>query len=920
MITGARASRRNGGYAGSPLWRTFVTAVVFVAALVAGAGTASADVMFSDGFESGDFSAWTLVKTGGDGSAVVQSSIVKTGSYAARLSESSTSGSKAYVRKTFTTAQQDLTASGDFQVQQQGASGGNVPFFRFLTSGGTRIISLYRQNVNGKIQVNYGSANFATSATLALNTWANLQLHVVTAGATSTVEVLKDGTLIYRTTGAGLGTAGVSTVQIGNDTAAQASTVVADTINVQNGGSLSPPSNTALPAIAGEPEQGQVLSASTGSWSGTQPIGYAYQWQRCDPSGANCTPVGSASSTYTLAPADVGSTIVVAVTASNSAGSATTSSVPTTVVAASPPVNTGAPPAISGSARQGQTLTASTGGWSGAQPIRYAYQWQRCDTSGANCTPVGSAGSTYTLAPADVGSTIVVAVTASNSIGSGTTMSAATAVVQASSNTLFSDGFESGDFSAWTPPKTGGDGSAVVQSSIVKSGSYAAQLSESSASGSKAYVRETLASPQVDLTATGDFQVVQEGASGGNVPFFRFFTGGGTRIITLYRQNVNGKVQVGFGGGNFVSSGTLALNTWANVQLHVIIAGTASTVEVRLNGTLVYSTTSANLGTTATASLQLGNETTAQKFTLAADNITAQTSNSGPPVNTAPPAILGSAQQGQTLTASPGSWSGAQPIGYAYQWQRCDTSGANCANVGSADTSYTLTIADVGSTIVVAVTASNSAGSATAPSAATMAVWTSSMVALWHMDEASGTTMRDSAGQNNGTLTNSVTLGLPSFSGNAYGFDGSSSYASAPSADSMNPSSANFSFTIALRTTGTPPPSPEDWDLIRKGDITTPGGEYKMEFQSTGQASCGFKGSRYAELVAGPDNLNDGHWHTITCVKTASDIELIVDGQTFTTAATVGSISNTAPVVIGSHPGADWYQGSLDEATISTGS
>src|SRR4029077_20853799 len=100
----------------------------------------------------------------------------------------------------------------------------------------------------------------------------------------------------------------------------------------------------------------------------------------------------------------------------------------------------------------------------------------------------------------------------------------------------------------------------------------------------------------------------------------------GTRIITLYRQNVNGKVQVGFGGGNFVSSGTLALNTWANVQLHVIIAGTASTVEVRLNGTLVYSTTSATLGTPATASLQLGNETTAQKFTLAADNITAQTS------------------------------------------------------------------------------------------------------------------------------------------------------------------------------------------------------------------------------------------------------------------------------------------------------
>jgi hypothetical protein len=921
VIAGACSSEAYRGRAGLRIWRIFVAAVVVVTALVVGAGTASADVIFSDGFESGDFSAWSPPKTVGGGSAVVQSSIVKTGSNAAQLSESSASGSKAYVRKTLATAQQDLTANGDFQVTQQGASGGNVPFFRFFTSGGTRIITLYRQNVNGKIQVGYGGGNFATSATLALNTWANVQLHVITAGATSTVQVLKNGQLIYQTTSASLGTVGVSTVQIGNDTAAQAGTIVADNITVQNGASLSPPSNTAVPAIAGETAQGQVLSASAGSWSGTQPFVYAYQWQRCDTSGANCVNVGSATSnsTYTLGPTDVDSTIIVAVTASNSAGSATASSVPTTVVVASPPVNS-VPPQISGTPQQGQTLTANHGSWNGASPFSYAYQWQRCDASGANCANTGATGQTYTLGPGDVGSTIVVAVTASNAIGSGTTMSGPTAVVQASSNTLFSDGFESGSFSAWTLVKTGGDGSAIVQSSIVKTGSYAAQLSETSTSGSLAYVRKTLASPQVDLTATGDFDVLQEGASGGNVPFFRFFTSasGGTRIITLYRQNVSGKLQVGYGGGNFASSATVALNTWNTVQLHVIISGAASTVQVQLNGNLVYSTTSASLGTTAAASLQIGNETAAQKFTLAADNITAQTSNTGPPVSTAPPAILGSEQQGQTLTASPGSWSGAQPIGYAYQWQRCDTNGANCANVGTTD-GYTLTGADVGNTIVVAVTASNTVGSATASSAATMAVWTSSVVALWHMDEASGTTMFDSAGQNNGTLTPSVTLGLSGLSGNAYGFDGSSSYVSVPSADSMNPGSGNFSFTIALQTTGTPPPSPQDWDLIRKGDITTLGGEYKMEFQSTGQASCGFKGSHYAELVAGPQ-LNDGQWHTITCVKTASDIELIIDGQTFSTPATVGPISNTAPVVIGSHPGADWYQGSLDEGTISIGS
>ena len=493
------------------------------------------------------------------------------------------------------------------------------------------------------------------------------------------------------------------------------------------------------------------------------------------------------------------------------------------------------------------------------------------------------------------------------------------AVVGASNapaDTLFSDGFESGDFSAWTLVKTGGDGSATVQSSIVKSGSYAARLSETSTSGSLAYVRKTLASPQVDLTVSGDFQVLQEGVSGGNVPFIRLFTSGGTRIISLYRQNVTTKVQVGYGGGNFASSASLALNTWANLQLHVIIAGATSTVEVRLNGNLVYSTASANLGTTAAAILQIGNDTAAQTFTVVADNIAAQTSNTGPLVNTSPPTISGSNQQGQTLTGSQGSWSGAQPISYAYQWQRCDSGGANCSNIASAtSTTYTLTSADVGSTVVLSVTATNTVGSQTAASAATAVVWTSSPVALWHMDETSGSTMFDSVGQSNGTL-HSVTLGRAGFSGLAYGFNGSTSYVSVPSAASMNPGSANFSFTIHLQTTGTPPPPPEDWDLIRKGDFPTPGGEYKMEYQQSGQASCGFKGSaHYAEIIAGPA-LNDGQWHTITCVKTSSDIELIVDGQVYSQAANVGSIANTDPVIIGSHPGADWYQGSLDEASI----
>ena len=92
-----------------------------------------------------------------------------------------------------------------------------------------------------------------------------------------------------------------------------------------------------------------------------------------------------------------------------------------------------------------------------------------------------------------------------------------------------------------------------------------------------------------------------------------------------------------------------------------------------------------------------------------------------------------------------------------------------------------------------------------------------------------------------------------------------------------------------------------------------------MEYQPSGQASCGFNGSGgYSELIAGP-SLQDGNWHTVQCVKTSSAIKEIVDGQTFSKAANIGSISNAEPVVIGAHPGSEFFNGSLDEASIKVG-
>jgi hypothetical protein len=75
---------------------------------------------------------------------------------------------------------------------------------------------------------------------------------------------------------------------------------------------------------------GNILTAGTGTWMGSETLEYSYQWMRCDARGNSCLPILAATeATYTLAPLDFGSTIRVVVTARNAAGSAVATSNPT---------------------------------------------------------------------------------------------------------------------------------------------------------------------------------------------------------------------------------------------------------------------------------------------------------------------------------------------------------------------------------------------------------------------------------------------------------------------------------------------------------------------------------------------------------------------------------------------------------------
>jgi hypothetical protein len=192
------------------------------------------------------------------------------------------------------------------------------------------------------------------------------------------------------------------------------------------------PTNTGKPTISGTAREGERLTASNGSWSGTQPLSYSYQWIRCSPTVSNCSSISGATNTvYSLTASDVGRRLIVSVTARNSAGARSAQSDASAVVAprGTAPAAT-SPPAITGTPRVGQTLTVSSGSWSGTQPLAFSYQWQRCDRNGGSCANiVGATAQTYRLTDVDVNHTIRAVVGASNQAGSTAATSVPTAVV-----------------------------------------------------------------------------------------------------------------------------------------------------------------------------------------------------------------------------------------------------------------------------------------------------------------------------------------------------------------------------------------------------------------------------------------------------------------------------------------------------------
>ena len=396
-----------------------------------------------------------------------------------------------------------------------------------------------------------------------------------------------------------------------------------------------PPTNSAPPTISGTTREGHTLTASSGSWSGTTPIVFSYSWKRCDPAGAGCASIGGATNQiYVPTSADVGHAFRVSVTATNTAGAGEALSQPTVVIAAKQaPFNT-SPPTISGTARASQKLTAGTGRWSGVQPIRFGYQWSRCDSRGDTCTSIGGATAQgYTLITADIGHTVRVKVTATNSDGTGTATSGPSAIVAAA-----------GTAPAMTSP------------------------------------------PRVTGKA-------EEGT--------RLSTGNGSW---------NGTTPLTFHYG------------WERCD-----ATGSNCVTIAAPNSSRYTLTTADIGHTVRSAVTASNTAGASTAYSAATPLVA----SRAPTNTALPSVTGTAQAGQTLTASTGAWAGQGQMSFSYQWARCDNQGLNCAPIAGAQAvAYTVTAADVGHTLIVQVRAANAFGPGYANSKATGIVTAAARISL----------------------------------------------------------------------------------------------------------------------------------------------------------------------------------------------
>jgi hypothetical protein len=184
---------------------------------------------------------------------------------------------------------------------------------------------------------------------------------------------------------------------------------------------------------------------------------------------------------------------------------------------------------------------------------------------------------------------------------------------------VFSDGFESGNLSAWTTTTR-----ATVQTGTVATGTHAARIT---GPGSPAFISTTLPSTVADVTSELHLDVLSQGSNNVNLEKLQTATGG--PIVTLALSPSGNLLLRNDQSGNttwspFVPSG----QAWQDVVVHLVVAGAGSTVTVKVDGSSVGAlSTGLSLGTTPVGRIVVGDSSSGRTFDLAADDVTVTDNN-----------------------------------------------------------------------------------------------------------------------------------------------------------------------------------------------------------------------------------------------------------------------------------------------------
>jgi Nidogen-like len=490
--------------------------------------------------------------------------------------------------------------------------------------------------------------------------------------------------------------------------------------------SAGPPNELDAPSVSGVATVGETLVAHPGEWGGTE-TSTEVQWESCNAQGTECEAiVGATGLEYQLGEGDLETTLRVRVQASNEQATVSAVSATTDLVGAHPPtlLNTLAP-TITGTAQVGGDLTVDAGSWADEEEISYAYQWQSCDPSGSDCHALaGATAETLSVGSDAMGDTLRAVVTASDANGSQTLTTPVTATV----------GAEGAPELQETPSVYGAaiegqtlDGTTGEWSAEGAQIAYGYQWQRCAADGTSCEPIAGATSPAYMLRGADRDHTLRLLVSADDAYGEASAMSPPTAIVApteltmLVAPSISGPAETGHvltaETGIWTALGPVAYRyQWERCDESG--EGCATIADAT---TARYTPTATDLGHTIRVEITAvngGDEVTAPS-TATAVVVTPETA----PENTVAPTVEGVFTVGETLVASPGSWAGAEPITYAYQWQRCAPGGQECADIeGATESTYVLGSGDAGSRIRVLVTAANALAGTTASSEAGEAV------------------------------------------------------------------------------------------------------------------------------------------------------------------------------------------------------